>query len=97
MMGIFNGAKGKVVAFAFFYDPDDIGIQQQRSNVQNELPVVFVKMDHDVCYSVIPSLPNVVPFIEQSSPRNILKNIIDGRFLLLLHLQVQLTKCKAQL
>jgi hypothetical protein len=65
MIGIFNGAKGKVVAFAFFYDPDVIGIHQQRSNEQKELPVVFVKMDNDVGYSVIPSLPNVVPFTEQ--------------------------------
>ena len=65
MIVIFNGAKGKVVAFAFFYDPDDIGMHQQRSNVQNELPVVFVKMDNDVGYSIIPSLPNVVPFTEQ--------------------------------
>ena len=48
MRGIFNGAKGKVVAFAFSYDPDDIGMHQLRSNVQNELSVVFVKMDNGV-------------------------------------------------
>ena len=56
MIGIFNGAKGKVVAFAFSYDPNDIGIHQQRSNVQSELPFVFVKMNHDVGYSVIQKL-----------------------------------------
>ena len=42
MIGIFNGAKGKVVAFAFSYDPDDIEMHQQRSNVQNEKDLMFV-------------------------------------------------------
>lgn len=32
---------------------------------QKELPVVFVQMDNDVGYSIIPSIPNVVPFTEQ--------------------------------
>ena len=65
MLGIFNGAKGKVVAFAFSYNPDDTIIHQQTSNVQKELPVVFVQMDNDVGYSIIPGIPNVVPFTEQ--------------------------------
>ena len=65
MLGIFNGAKGKVVAFAFSYNPDDTVIHQRTSNVQKELPVVFVQMDNDVGYSIIPGIPNVVPFTEQ--------------------------------
>ena len=64
-LGIFNGAKGKVVAFAFSYDPDIIANDQQSSYIQKELPVVFVQMDNDIGYSVIPSIPNVIPFTEQ--------------------------------
>ena len=64
-LGIFNGAKGKVVAFAFSYDPDIIANDQQSSYIQKELPMVFVQMDNDVSYSVIPSIPNVIPFTEQ--------------------------------
>ena len=62
---IFNGAKGKVVAFAFSYDPDLNANTQQSMYLQKELPVVFVQMDSDIGYSVIPSIPNVIPFTEQ--------------------------------
>ena len=64
-LGIFNRAKGKVVAFAFSYDPDIIANDQQSSYIQKELPVVFVQMDNDIGYSVIPSIHNVIPFTEQ--------------------------------
>lgn len=47
-LGILNGAIGKVVAFAFSYDPDIIANDQQSSYIQKELPVVFVQMDNDI-------------------------------------------------
>ena len=67
VLGIYNGAKGKIVAFAFAfcYDPDDSDNTCCDGNYQKELPVVFVQMDNDVGYSIIPSMPNVVPFTEQ--------------------------------
>lgn len=65
ILGIYNGAKGKVVAFAFCYDPDEFETTLRESSNQKELPVVFVQMDNDVGYSIIPSIPNVVPFTEQ--------------------------------
>ena len=94
MIGIFNGEKGKVVAFAFFYDSDDIRIHQQRSNVHNKLPVVFVKMDHDVGYSIIPSLPNVVPFTEQC---DITEKYSKKYHRWQIPLVAAFAKCKAQL
>ena len=102
-LGIFNGAKGKVVVFAFSYDPDIIANDQQSSYIQKELPVVFVKMDNDVDYSVISSIPNLIPFTEQCDVTEIMGRIIfmgriilDGKFHLLLHSLQQLIKCKGQ-
>ena len=72
MIGIFNGAKGKVVAFAFSYDPDDIGMHQQNSNVQNELSVVFVQMDNDVGYSIILSFLRYYHWIYTTRPTSLI-------------------------
>ena len=54
-----------MVASQISYDSDIIVNDQQSSYLQKELPVVFVQMDNDVGYSVIPSIPNVIPFMEQ--------------------------------
>ena len=64
--GIYNGAKGKVVGFAFTYDPDTVTSSALSLEAHNnlDLPVVLVQMDNDVVYSVSETIPNVVPFTE---------------------------------
>ena len=80
-LGIFNGAKGKVVVFAFSYDPDIIANDEQSSYIQKELPVVFVQMDNDVDYSVISSIPNLIPFTEQCDVTEIILELWEEIFL----------------
>jgi hypothetical protein len=59
LLGIYNGARGKVVGFAFCHDPEE---NHWDDNYQKELPIVFVQMDNDIGISVFSNLPNVIPF-----------------------------------
>ena len=67
LLGIYNGAKGKIVGFAFTYDPSCVSVGEMSLENENnrDLPVVLVQMDNDIGYSVSANLPNVVPFTEQ--------------------------------
>lgn len=66
-VGIYNGAKGTVVGFAFMdsneWDYSHNIVHTERG--QMEIPVVLVKMDDDIGFSIIPTIPNIIPFTEQ--------------------------------
>ena len=68
VLGVYNGAKGKVVGFGFCGEPDRriIVAKGNQPQDQREIPVVFVQMENDNGYSINSTIPNIVPFTEQT-------------------------------
>jgi hypothetical protein len=63
--GIFNGSKGTVIGFAFKGIPptDLIPLQSTFHSIeQREIPIVLVKMDNTIGYSIFTDNLNMIPF-----------------------------------
>ena len=78
IIGIYNCAKGKVIAFAFCNDPNRMMDTPDINSIhyQKEIPIVFVQMDNDIGFSVSSSIPNVIPFSEHCD----LKDKFDSHY-----------------
>lgn len=71
-IGIFNGATGTVIGFAFYREPpqrDEVWPSTESFHllVNREIPIVFVRMDKYTGIPLSKSDPRVVPFSETTS------------------------------
>lgn len=66
ILGIFNSAKGTIVGCVFqsnsSYDYS-LDILDSNGNAK-EIPIVLVKMDDNIGFSICTNMPNVIPFGE---------------------------------
>ena len=61
LLGIYNGAKGRIVGFGFSSSNDYVYstsvLSQDGSKM--EIPIVFVKMDQDLGFSILSTMVNI--------------------------------------
>lgn len=64
LLGIYNGAKGRIVGFGFSSSNDYVYSTSvlSQDGFKMEIPIVFVKMDQDLGFSILSTMENVVPF-----------------------------------
>lgn len=62
-LGIYNGAKGTIVGYVFESSTSyeySLNIFDSDGNPK-EIPIVLVKMDDNIGFSICPTIPNVIP------------------------------------
>lgn len=66
--GIYNGALGTVVKFGYRGGyPKNNKAPKDLAKAHREIPIVYVRLDATINFSILPNIPNVIPVVAQST------------------------------
>ena len=97
LLGIYNGAKGTVVGFAFRGCTPTITTPLHatfHTMEPREIPTVFVKMDNPIGYTIQEGPQDIIPFVAVCRQEDkYITNITDGSYHWNQHSRAQPKKC----